>query len=102
MSNFFMLEILKVKITLGTLWQISRLKEKSSKNGYFEEKIKNFHKNKSDFLKSCLLGHVGFMIRCILNNLIFSTAICKKGHIFLKKILAFLNLLHNTVQHIQK
>ena len=29
--------------------RISRLKEKCSKNGYFDKKIKNFHKSKSDF-----------------------------------------------------
>ena len=57
-------------------------------------KSKIFIKAKMIFMNSCLLGHVGFMIRC--NNLIFSNVICKKGHISKKNFLAFLNLLHNT------
>ena len=43
-------------------------------------KSKIFIKAKVIFMKSCLLGHVSFIIWCILNNFIFSNAICKKGH----------------------
>ena len=37
-------------------------------------------------MKSYLQGHAGFMIRCILNNFIFSNAIYKKGKTFTKKM----------------
>ena len=76
-------------------------KRNAPKMAILTRKSKIFIKAKVIFMKSCLLGHVGFMIRCILNNFIFSNKICKKGH--RKKIffLAFLNLLYNTVQHIK-
>ena len=49
------------------------------------KKSKIFIKAKVIFMKSCLLGHVGFMIRCILNNFIFSNAIFRvKGMLYSK------------------
>ena len=48
-------------------------------------KSKNFIKAKVIFMKSCLPGQVGLMIRCILNNFIFSNAIFRvKGNLYSK------------------
>ena len=60
-------------------------KRNAPKMAILTRKSKIFIKAKVIFMKSCLLGHVGFMIRCILNNFIFSNAICKKGKTFRKK-----------------
>ena len=55
-------------------------KRNAPKMAILTKKSKIFIKSKVIFMKSCLLGQVGFMIRCILNNFIFSNAICKKVH----------------------
>ena len=55
-------------------------KRNAPKMAILTRKSKIFIKAKVIFMKSCLLGHVGFMIWCILNNFIFSNAICKKVH----------------------
>ena len=54
-------------------------KRNAPKMAILTKKSKTLIKAKVIFMKSCLQGHVGFMIRYILNNLIFSTVICKKG-----------------------
>ena len=55
-------------------------------------KSKIFIKAKVIFMKSCLLGHVSFMIRCILKNFIFSNAICKKVHRWILKFFCLATL----------
>ena len=60
-------------------------KRNTPKMAILTKKSRIFIKTKVIFMKSCLQGHVGFMIRCILNNFIFSNAIYKKGKTFTKK-----------------
>ena len=55
-------------------------KRNAPKMAILTRKSKIFIKAKVIFMKSCLLGQVSFMIRCILNNFIFSNVICKKVH----------------------
>ena len=77
-------------------------KRNASKMAILTKKSKIFIKAKVNFMKSCLLGQVGFMIRCILNNFIFQTRFAKnsadKNLIFLPKttyyIIRLLNLHH--------
>ena len=53
-------------------------KRNAPKMVIFTRKSKILIKAKAIFMKSCLEGYDGFMIRCILTNFIFSNVICKK------------------------
>ena len=64
-------------------------KRNASKMAILTKKSKIFIKAKVIFMKSCLLGHVGFMIWCILNNFIFSNAIYRKVQSAMKKCMAW-------------
>ena len=64
-------------------------KRNSPKMANLTKKSKIFIKAKVIFMKSCLLGHVSFMIRWILNNFIFSWWIYRKVQSTMKKCMAW-------------
>ena len=66
--------------------RISRLKEKCSKNGYFDLKIKNFHKSKSDFYEKLSTRACRFYDSMHFKQFHFFKRDLQKGQNFYKKM----------------